>query len=325
LDEAIGFNANAVQISDVRSATGLAALGSYSTMGNADNGSGVLLVGQAFEGSGLPPVLAYGTDIPVLQFNVTVSANAAVGSETALTLLQDGTIKGQTKFTAISDNEGALTWTPGMAPSNSGNAAIDGTVLVEAPTTPVDAKTVVAPAQSPIVLLPRLGESVRRVLPVIGVISNTLSPAKQAGGGDPSVSLVAPLVSNVAVTAVEEPAVVTTGALQSTLATVQPGFSNLGVAAAITPVEVIAPSAMKSADSGASLSLVTMGSIKLISTPATATTSIKTSISALDEMYRLLGTPLIVSYAGAADRDAVEELAEVGDLETMLLALDEAN
>ena len=37
------------------------------------------MVGQAFMGSGLPPVLPYGTNIAVLQFDVTVNTDAAVG------------------------------------------------------------------------------------------------------------------------------------------------------------------------------------------------------------------------------------------------------
>src|ERR1700678_3751762 len=145
LDEAIGFNANALQISDVRNASSLNAVGSYATIGNVDNTSGVLLAGQAFVGSGLPSVLPYGTDIAVLQFNVTLNADATVGSETGLTLLQDGTIDGHTKFTAISDNEGALTFTPGMVPSNSGNAAIDGSVTVLSPEAAASSETAAPP------------------------------------------------------------------------------------------------------------------------------------------------------------------------------------
>ena len=130
LDEAIGFDAGALQISDVRGTSALAALGSYETASTVDNGSGEFLVGQAFMGTGLPPVVPYGTDIPVLQFNVTLNADMGVGSETGLTLLQYGTVNNVTQYTAISDNEGALTWTPGKAPSNSGNAAMDGSVTV---------------------------------------------------------------------------------------------------------------------------------------------------------------------------------------------------
>ena len=70
-----------------------------------------------------------------------------VGSETGLTLLQYGTVNNVTQYTAISDNEGALTWTPGKAPSNSGNPAMDGSVTVVPASTSV-VPEVVAPATS---------------------------------------------------------------------------------------------------------------------------------------------------------------------------------
>ena len=143
LDEAIGFDAGVLRISNIRSAAGLAGLGSYGTASTVDNTSGVLLAGQAFMGTGLPPVVPYGTDVAVLQFDVTLNSDVAPGAVTGLTLLQNGTINGQVKYTAISDNEGALTWTPGMAPSNSGNAAIDGSVTVVPVTIPVVAEPVV--------------------------------------------------------------------------------------------------------------------------------------------------------------------------------------
>ena len=173
LDEAIGFDAEELQVSDVRSALGLAGIGSYATASTVDNGSGVLLVGQPFMGSGLPPVVPYGTDIPVLQFDVTLNADASAGSVTGLTMLQDGTINGQTKYTAISDNEGALTWTPGMAPSNRGNAAIDGSVTV-VPASASVVPEVVAPATSrPAVEQPKVVEPVRRVTPVSQTLPTT--------------------------------------------------------------------------------------------------------------------------------------------------------
>ena len=115
LDEAIGFDANVLQISEVRGTSALAALGSYETASTVDNGSGEFLVAQAFMGTGLPPVVPYGTDIPVLQFNVTLNTDMGVGSEAGLTLLQYGTVNGEAQYTAVSDNKGALTWTPGKA------------------------------------------------------------------------------------------------------------------------------------------------------------------------------------------------------------------
>src|SRR6202034_2950621 len=88
LDEAFGFDAGVLQISDVSGTSALAALGSYETANTVYNGSGEFLVAQAFMGTGLPPVVPYGTDIPVLQFNVTLNADMGVGSETGITLLQ---------------------------------------------------------------------------------------------------------------------------------------------------------------------------------------------------------------------------------------------
>ena len=166
LDEAIGFDASALQISDVRGTSALAALGSYETASTVDNGSGVLLVGQAFMGTGLPPVVPYGTDIPVLQFNVTLNADMGVGSESGLTLLQYGTVNSVTQYTAVSDNEGALTWTPGMAPSNSGNAAIDGSVTVVPASASVVPAVVASVTSRPVVVQPKVVEPVRRVVPV---------------------------------------------------------------------------------------------------------------------------------------------------------------
>ena len=74
LDEAIGFDAGAMQISNIRGTDALMGLGSYQTASSVDNTAGVLLAGQAFMGSGLPPVVPYGTDIPVLQFSVTLNS-----------------------------------------------------------------------------------------------------------------------------------------------------------------------------------------------------------------------------------------------------------
>ena len=67
-----------------------------------------------------------------------------------------------------------------------------------------------------------------------------------------------------------------------------------------------------------------MGTNKLVSsTTATGTTSVKTSTSALDEMYRLMGSPLMNSYQGVvAGGDTMEELADGWDLETILLGVD---
>jgi hypothetical protein len=305
LDEAIGFDANALQIGDVRLAPTLAGIGSYSTLSTMDNGSGVLLVGQAFMGSGLPPVLAYGTDIPVLQFNVTLNADAAVGAETGLTLLQDGTINGQTKYTAISDNDGALTWTPGKAPSNSGNAAIDGSVTVvslsDAAPASVDTATQPSAAVQPKVMFP-----VRRVLPVSQAVPTSVTI------GIPAV----PLVGGVGF--MEEATVVTS---------VSPLLPVVGEVSGITaPVPVSAgetlpgvTSASKLADPGASLSLAAVGRNTLA---PLGTSSGKTSTGVLDEVYRqmtILGASAVNGInLDAGGDDSVDELADVWGLEGLL-------
>jgi hypothetical protein len=165
LEEAIGFDPTLLQISNIR---GTKALGSFSTVGTADNQSGVLIVSQAFAGMGLPAVLPYGTDIAVLQFDVTVNADASFGSVSTLTLLQEGIVNGQYAFTAISDDEGALTFTAGKAPTNAGNPAIDGTLTV------ATAQPVVSPvAQLPVVVnsvkhAPVVVRSVRKVAVTTG-------------------------------------------------------------------------------------------------------------------------------------------------------------
>jgi hypothetical protein len=175
LDEAIGFNVSDLQISDVRAAAGLADIGSYETSSQVDNETGVILIGQAFMGSGLPAVLPYGTKIAVLEFDVTLSAEMSVGSESEVTLLQDGTINGQTKYTAISDDEGALAWTPGMAPNNGGNPAIDGVVSIINTTTAIGVTTEkTAPAAAPVVI-PTATVQVKKVK--LAVVSEPVSIA----------------------------------------------------------------------------------------------------------------------------------------------------
>jgi hypothetical protein len=311
LDEAIGFNANALQISDVRGASGLSGIGSYSTISNVDNGSGVLLVGQAFMGSGLPAVLPYGTDIAVLQFNVTVNADAAVGSESGLTLLQDGTINGQTKYTAISDNEGALTWTPGKAPSNSGNPAVDGTVTVTPATLPV-ASAPVTPTTPPVVTPVRVVEPVRRVAPV------TSLPAASLGAvSGTSASLLPPVVNvETALSAVEI-------GFANVSSLVQPANSEVTPTSELVSVGSAASSLTKLSDPGAALSISAIGTNKA-ATPSTGNANGKASTSVLDEVYRQLGTMLVAPAPNGASlnlvgSDSSEELLDVWEMDSLLL------
>jgi hypothetical protein len=316
LDEAIGFDANALQISDIRSGSGLAVVGSYSTMGNVDNGSGMLLVGQAFEGSGLPPVVPYGTDVPVLQFDVTLNANMSLGSETGLTLLQDGTINGQTKYTAISDNEGALTWTPGREPSNRGNPAIDGSVSVVPPATPAVVETVSSHSPSPAVGLSRVVEPLRRLAPTVATATN--------------VSTASALVVTAAPT--EDLVVISAGAL----APPPPVTMQLEANPAINPIvdaQALASEAVQAislvpvvpriTDPGASLSVAALGTSKFGTVVSPGTSSVKASTTVLDEMYRQFDSLPPISVRNGYDvatggTESVEEVDEVWGFEEML-------
>jgi hypothetical protein len=259
-------------------------------------------------------VVPYGTDIPVLQFNVTLNSDLPLGAETGLTLLQDGTINGQTKYTAISDNAGALTWTPGMAPSNSGNAAIDGSVTV-VPVLP----TPVAPAQQrPVLVQPKVVEPVRRVTPVIQ--SELMSPATSA-------ILVVPW-TRVEVPTLIEDTVANPGALlSSSLAVVQPEASvvnvTLTVAPEVVPIANVATSPLKSSDPGVSLSLVAVGTNKAAPVVSAGPASTKPSTIVLDELYRQLGTAPGNGYnLGGSVDSSTAEWSDVWLVEMILADLD---
>ena len=320
LDEAIGFDASALQISDVRGTGALAALGSYDTANTVDNGSGEFLVAQAFMGTGLPPVVPYGTDIPVLQFNVTLNADMGVGSQTGLTLLQYGTVNNETQYTAISDNEGALTWTPGKAPSNSGNAAIDGTVTVVPATIPVTSVPAAVESQTAVVVPPRVIEPVRRVTPV-----SSIQVGQSAASTGTSVSLV--LAGGTGATPVVELVLTNVSPLPSLAASVQPEANPMSaastVATEVVPLANGAPSITKVADPGAALSLAALSTNKVSSVALPESSSVKSSTSMLDEMYRQLGTVLAVPSGygynlGASGGESSGELDNVWDIDELL-------
>src|SRR5262249_4773266 len=95
----------------------------------------------------------------------------------ALNLLHDGTVNGQNKVTAISDNNGALTFTAGKAPTNGAHdKMVDSvvTVLLKAkaapPVAPAAGKR--APAVGAVAVLP--------VVPAAG------GPGEPAAGQPPS-------------------------------------------------------------------------------------------------------------------------------------------
>ena len=333
LDEAIGFDSSVLLVSDVRTASGLAGLGSYATASTVDNGSGALLVGQAFMGSGLPPLVPYGTDVPVLQFDVTLNAAAALGSETGIRLLQYGTVNGQMKYTAISDNEGALTWTPGMAPSNSGNPVIDGSVTVVVPLmatvpSPVDTTH---PAVPPEVVEPL--RKVRAPSLTSGPVTSMTRPSASPTISETGVSLVVPLVNDAATISVEETVISNTGALPSPMSA-QPEITILSVSAPVVLAEFaqvanMVPSSTKVEDSGASLCLVAVGTNKGNSTGSIASPNVRSVTSVLDEMYRQLSVMAeTISVNGAsavAGFGTTEEDLDVWGLEEFLAELDPRN
>ena len=330
LDEAIGYDPDVLQVSNVYAASALNAIASYGTASTVDNQTGVLLVGQAFAGSGLPPVLPYGTDIAVLQLDVTVNADAPVGSETAVTLLQDGTINGQTKFSAISDNEGALTWTAGMAPSNSGNLAIDGSVTV-IPVASVVSAIETSVATTLTVVQPHIIQPVRRVMPASAATAVPVTPVNQAGVStgtiETSVSLVIPLVTDISGTAMVENAIAL-----PLVAAGQPGtwVTNLSVTVALPETAQVATGTAgltRAGDNGASLSLAALGANKVVPSVSVVTQTIKPSTSTLDEMYRQLGNLSGFSSAnglnaGTVDDGTTDEWSDLWELQIILTDLD---
>jgi hypothetical protein len=326
LDEAIGFDVGVLRISNVRSAAGLAALGSYATASTVDNTTGVLLVGQAFMGSGLPPVVPYGTEVAVLQFDVTLNADVSLGAITGLTLLQSGTVNGQLKYTTISDNKGALTFTPGMAPSNSGNAAIDGSVTVVPVTMPVAAESVVSEQQPPAVVQPRIVQPVRRIRPVplattipVNLVNEFVTSTTII---EATVSLVVPSVTDGAAPGMDA-TVIGTGSPQPLVAVVQLGTYGLIASAPVASPEsglVTSgiPNQTRPGDIGASLSLTTMGANKVASSSSVLGTSgTKPATFTLDEMYRQWGTLLGGPSTNGVNTDATGDGTMVEDLDDL--------
>jgi hypothetical protein len=317
LDEAIGFDASELRISNVRGAAALAGLGSYATASTADNGSGVLLVGQAFAGSGLPPVVPYGTVMAVLQFDVTLNTDVPVGSVAGLTLLQDGTINGQTKYTAISDNEGALMWTPGRAPSNSGNASVDGSVTVVAVTIPVEQES-----SSPVVTPPKVVAPVKRVPPARIPIA---TPVTSIVVVDPPVIVETTTSAEVAESVNASPLVPSLPTVAQPEASVTTTSVPASTDSAVTTI--LTPSTARSTDSGASLSVAAVGANRVVPVMSTGMSSPKASTTVLDELYRQLGTTLVGPSEnngdlGASGDSAIEEMPDVWDLEAILVEMD---
>jgi hypothetical protein len=202
--------------------------------------------------------------------------------------MQDGTVHGQTRFTAISDNEGALTWTPGMAPSNAGNPAVDGTLtVVPAPVSQL------LPAGPPVTQtkepgLPKVIVPLKRIVPVASPTvgqrtqAETTASANRVPTDVDTASLAAESIiggvsaSTSSVFLVQPEAFVTTAAID-----VSPTpSSDLG--SSVT-------TAAKSSDSGAALSLAAQAANKLAPVASAGSLNVKTPASALDEVFRQLG------------------------------------
>jgi hypothetical protein len=313
LDEAIGFDASQVQISDIQSAAGLDGLGSYATASSVDNTDGVLLAGQAFMGTGLPPVVPYGTDVAVLQFNVTVSANVSVGSVEGITLLQDGAVNGQLKFTAISDNNGALPFTAGMVPTNSGNAAIDGTVTV-VPAAETISSTVVFQDPSTRLTQTRVAVSVRHV-----------TPASQPATATVAVIPMTAVTISVPSVAIEETVVVSVSAPAPSAAEffmTTAGTATVPLSEATATLSVAGSSA-KVVDPGAALSLSAVGTNRTLPVAASSVSAKEPSTMMLDEMYRILGSlqpeSSVLGYTPrSGDADSAEEVFDTWSVEDLL-------
>ena len=282
LDEAIGYDPAILQISNIRGASALEGIAGYSTVGTADNQTGVLLVGQAFAGSGLPPLLPFGTNIAVLQFDVTVNADAPVGSSTTLTLLHDGTINGQDKVTAISDDDGALTFTPGKVPTNAGNPAVDGTLTVIPVAPPPIAAS--SPVASPHEVSPTAVKPVRRAEPATSTLV-TQTPEQMTI--DTEAAAVPVSVPALPITVVAESRTVDDGAAPpSVVATPIPGEAP----SALVSARTAAPAPGSPSDAGTALSLVaqaTTSNPSFVPGPAAGPSG---STVILDEIYRRLPT-----------------------------------
>jgi hypothetical protein len=265
-------------------------------------------------GIGLPPVVAYGTILPVLEFDVTLSPDAPVGSTAAVTILQDGTVNGMTNFTAVSDNVGPLTFTPGMVPSNSGNPAIDGSVSVVSPiaVAPPAAVAVTTHSQS---TASKLSVTVRRVAVSSSASTAVVQPETVNIFVVPSASASSALLAEeAAAAAISVVTVQPEATVVSTPLTVSPA-----AAGESAPTTSAAAGAVRSADPGASLSLAAQGASKITVTALAGPATVRSPTAVLDEVYRLLSamsnTPLGSGYdITTDDRELLADSWEPGDI-----------
>jgi hypothetical protein len=114
IGEAITFDPTVFTVSNVVTGGGLDPA-HWSTTSNVDNTVGFIRVAQSTDA---PNNLASGTDLDVLDFTITVNANAAQGSQYTLKLDNSVTSNNSTTFTQVFNNSGPLTLSP--APQNDG-------------------------------------------------------------------------------------------------------------------------------------------------------------------------------------------------------------
>jgi hypothetical protein len=212
-----------------------------------------------------------------------------------------------------------LTWTPGKAPSNSGNAAVDGSVTVVAPGELVVSDLVPPTTERTEVVHAKVVDTVRKV-----------TAANQSVVASPVTSavLVVPLASVEAPTPIENTIAANISApLPSPLAAIQSETSVLTVSPTSTSEVIqatpVAPSQAKSSDPGAGLSLAALGNYKVTPVVSTAPASVKPSTNVLDELYRQLGaTPLNGYNVDGTAGATTDESSDVWELEIFLADLD---
>ena len=221
-----------------------------------------------------------------------------------------------------------------MAPSNSGNPAINGSVTV------IPVASVVSATETPVaitltVVQPHIIQPVPKVMPASSATAVPVTPVNQAEAGtgiiETSVSLVSPLVTDnsgsvmVMMVAGNEIALPMVAAVQS-------GTSVTNVPATVALPETAqvasgAASLTRLDDNGASLSLAALGANNVVPAVSVVTRTIKPSTSTLDEMYRQLGNQVGFSSANGFNTGTVavgttDEWSDPWELETILADLD---
>jgi hypothetical protein len=161
---------------------------------------------------------------------------------------------------------------------------------------------------------PRVIEPVHRVTPA------PTAPVTKSATSGTSDSLVVSISSIEALAPSAGTALALVSPLSASPVVLAQPESIVAIPAATAAPEVV-PSTSRATDPGAALSLMSMGTNKVVATPSTAPATVKTSTNALDELYRLLGTPFMNSNAGVSGGDSTDELTNGWDLESFLLGM----